>query len=60
MKAEKVFEIAKRVYEDYPVTGKEKTCAAHKKKQDGKRFERVKRIIEEHQEKVEGNVTNEP
>ncbi len=47
MKAEKIFEIAKKVYEEYPVTRKEKTCAAHRAKVEGKRFERVKRIVDE-------------
>ncbi len=47
MKAEKVFEIAKKVYEEYPVRNKEKSCPTAKAKQEGKRFERIKRLIDE-------------
>lgn len=36
-------DIAKRVYEEYPETSKEKRCTAEKSKRDGIRFERAKR-----------------
>ena len=38
-------EISKQVYEDYPVTKKEKRCAAEREKREGLRFERAKRYI---------------
>lgn len=54
MNPEKVFEIAKKVYADYPVTGKEKRgCAGAIEKNDAMRLERIKRIIEQEREKVE-------
>lgn len=54
MTPKKVFEIAKRVYDAYPHTKKEKAgCAGAIAKMDGIRFERVKRLVEEEREKEE-------
>ena len=46
-------EVAKRVYEDYPVTKKEKKCAAEASKREALRIERAKRYINETTEKHE-------
>ncbi len=40
-------EIKKKVYEDYPLTAKEKSCAIEKSKRDTLRFERAKRYYDQ-------------
>lgn len=50
----KAIEMEKKVYEDYPVTKKEKRgCVSEKAKMDEKRMERRKRYIKQLREKVE-------
>lgn len=54
MNSDKVYQIAKRVYETHPVSKKERTgCQTEKAKNDTKRFELAKRLVEIENEKLE-------